>query len=63
MKLLDYSKLGSDGQFVVVLDDCNSGTVSRGVVDRVHGMREGITRPAEFGVYGDTSDSLMLCDN
>ena len=38
------NKLGSEGQLVVVLDACHSGTASRGDDDHIRGTREGFTR-------------------
>lgn len=38
------SKIGSEGQLVVVLDACHSGTASRGDDDHIRGTREGFTR-------------------
>lgn len=38
------NKLGSEGQLVVILDACHSGTASRGDDDHVRGTREGFTR-------------------
>ena len=41
-------KLGSEGQLLVILDACHSGTASRGDDDHIRGTREGFTR------YGKT---------
>lgn len=38
------SKLGSEGQLIVILDACHSGTASRGDDDHIRGTREGFTR-------------------
>lgn len=38
------NKLGSEGQLVVILDACHSGTASRGDDDHIRGTREGFTR-------------------
>ncbi len=38
------SKLGSEGQLLVILDACHSGTASRGDDDHIRGTREGFTR-------------------
>ena len=38
------NKLGSNGQLVVVLDACHSGTGVRGDEDHIRGTREGFTR-------------------
>ena len=38
------NKLGSDGQLLVILDACHSGTASRGDDDHVRGTREGFSR-------------------
>lgn len=38
------NKLGSEGQLVVILDACHSGTISRGDDDHIRGTREGFTR-------------------
>lgn len=38
------NKLGSDGQLLVILDACHSGTSSRGDDDHVRGTREGFSR-------------------
>lgn len=38
------NKLGSEGQLIVILDACHSGTASRGDDDHVRGTREGFTR-------------------
>lgn len=38
------SKLGSEGQLIVILDACHSGTASRGDYDHIRGTREGFTR-------------------
>ena len=38
------NKLGSEGQLVVVLDACHSGTASRGDDDHIRGTSEGFTR-------------------
>lgn len=37
-------KLGSEGQLLVILDACHSGTASRGDDDHIRGTREGFTR-------------------
>ena len=37
-------KLGSEGQLVVILDACHSGTASRGDDDHIRGTREGFSR-------------------
>lgn len=37
-------KLGSDGQLLVILDACHSGTASRGDDDHIRGTRVGFTR-------------------
>ena len=38
------NKLGSDGQLLVILDACHSGTASRGDDDHIRGTRVGFTR-------------------
>lgn len=38
------NKLGSEGQLIVILDACHSGTASRGDDDHIRGTREGFTR-------------------
>lgn len=38
------NKLGSDGQLLVILDACHSGTASRGDDDHIRGTRGGFTR-------------------
>lgn len=38
------SKLGPEGQLLVILDACHSGTASRGDDDHIRGTREGFTR-------------------
>ena len=38
------SKIGSEGQLVVVLDACHSGTGVRGDNEHIRGTREGFTR-------------------
>lgn len=38
------SKLGSEGQLLVILDACHSGTASRGDDDHIRGTKEGFTR-------------------
>ena len=42
------SKLGSDGQLLVILDACHSGTASRGDDDHIRGTREGFTRSGKY---------------
>lgn len=38
------SKIGLEGQLLVILDACHSGTASRGDDDHIRGTREGFTR-------------------
>lgn len=38
------NKLGPEGQLIVILDACHSGTASRGDDDHIRGTREGFTR-------------------
>ena len=38
------SKLGPEGQLLVILDACHSGTASRGDDDHIRGTREGFSR-------------------
>lgn len=42
------SKLGSEGQLLVILDACHSGTASRGDDDHIRGTREGFTRSGKY---------------
>ena len=42
------NKLGSEGQLVVVLDACHSGTASRGDDDHIRGTREGFSRSGKY---------------
>ena len=42
------SKLGSEGQLVVVLDACHSGTGVRGDDEHIRGTREGFTRSGKY---------------
>ena len=42
------SKLGSDGQLLVILDARPSGTASRGDDDHIRGTREGFTRSGKY---------------
>ncbi len=42
------SKLGSEGQLIVILDACHSGTASRGDDDHIRGTREGFTCSGKY---------------
>ena len=42
------SKLGPEGQLLVILDACHSGTASRGDDDHIRGTREGFTRSGKY---------------
>ena len=46
--------LGPDGDLIVVLDACHSGTASRGTAGHIRGVREGFTRSG-LDYYPDTT--------
>lgn len=51
------SKLGPEGQLLVILDACHSGTASRGDDDHIRGTREGFTRSEKNYTPDRTSET------